>query len=266
MTTTKKKWMLALNAILLGCASSPPESAPGPIPLPDISPSPVRFLVSSSGHDSACLIYGIDARGNTSGQICETVAVVENCVIRHCEPKPKSDGWTSIDLGRVTVTSDCLGTEVPLSGEFHSASGKAPFAPGEMVHVSGAGSADLEPFEIDVKVPSAPTGRMFGGCGPVEYGLPECRTSDPSPIVKWTGGSDYVIVELLNSTTLSDYLTCAFDAAPQKGRIPAAAIARMPREYSYGVRIWSGVLIARSGEVGVEASNPNDGQLWSASY
>jgi len=246
-------------ALVVGCSGAAPETAPAPVAYADPGPTPDLLLnvVGNAGREgNQRLVQGFFARGRTKGQHC-TVDEVDGCRLRTCS-ESGTDGKPIFPYPIVTVTSPSIGNEVALPigpsgyGEIVQT---GDFAPDEMVRLSGAASLELAAFEFDVRVPRPVVPQSFGQCGRLDLAttLDPCVVDDDPPIVKWTGGARYVMVTLTHALEREKSLSCTFDAAPQKGQIPANALARLARNTPILVDISGATEVARGEEVSVFA-------------
>lgn len=253
---------LAMMSLLASCPRVE-EPPPGPIAYPDLEKSPVQLTTFQDILSGECVIRTSGFRNERGLAVCTISEIVDGCAFQTCELSPM--GGEHVDIGLIRATSPCLGNGTTLSWggtDYLQARKRGSFAPEELVHVTNSTISDVGHFELEVRVPTAPTGVSFGGCrgiDPTAPSPPACAAEGPSPLVEWSGGSHFVLVTLTAVDTHREKLICAFDAAPGRGAVPATALAKLRHDTAYEVKIGSAVLMSRSGEVGLQsfASTPD---------
>lgn len=232
-------------AVFLGCSSSEDggssaaETGSGPIAFAAPKADVELILLANAGSER--IVQGFFATGRRTGNTC-TTETVEGCVVSTCTATDDATAGTVVDPGTVTVSSTTFG-DAPLPAVdpktgFTRLIGTGDLPAGEEVRVSSKGAA-LPAFDLKVKSPGAFTAVSFAGCTKSATGT--CEVTAAAPVAKWNGGSKVVTVSLAPAldTPTKISLRCAFDGSKGAGQIPAAALARLPRDKSYLVG-WTG--------------------------
>lgn len=235
-------FLLALASVVVGCSSNDSSSTTSggsgsdPVTLPSVTADLSMSVIANAGAER--LVMGTFLDGYDSGTSCskETVA---GCTLSVCTKTDSAKPGTPIDPGAIKASSPSIGTDiaVPLTAGYARLVQPGTFTDGEEVRVVGAGSATVAAFDLKVKVPGSYTVSKLGGCAPGAAGT-KCDLSDAAPVLEWTGAAGAVLVVSLQESvdvTPRTSLSCGFDASKGNGKIPADALAKLPRKYPYVV-------------------------------
>jgi hypothetical protein len=157
-------------------------------------------------------------------------ATVAGCVVSTCTQPTSSANGPAIDPGTVSASSASLGGDLPITltagiGEIYQL---GAFLAGEVVTLKATGGADIPAFQEPVVIPADASGFTLDGCASQSLAA-TCPLSKSGATFAWMGGAGAkVVVEIGPSDVASyTYVSCTFDGAPGRGRIPAEVIARL---------------------------------------
>lgn len=186
------------------------------------------------------LVMGTFLDDYRPGTSC-TKEEVAGCLVSVCTKTDGASAGTPVDPGKLTASSASIGTDVPvpLTGGYARLVQAGTFADDEEVRVVATGGAAIGGFDLKVKVPGKFTVTKLGSCAPGAAGT-KCNLSEAAPVIEWTGAPDaIVVVGLLESADVTPHttLSCNFAGAKGNGKIPAAALAKLPRKWPYTVAV-----------------------------
>ncbi len=220
------RWkVLALSAFASACGSGGSSAAPGPVA--SITPmfTEMFFYVLADGAKDRLVAASFAAIPPTCSR-----ATVAECVVSTCTQPTSSSNGPAIDPGTVSASSASLGGEqaIALTAGFGQIYQLGAFPAGEVVTLKATGGADIPAFQETVVIPADASGFTLDGCASQSLDA-ACPLSKAGATVAWTGGAGAkVVVEIGPSDVASyRYVSCTFDGAPGRGRIPAEVIARL---------------------------------------
>ncbi len=250
MLTSRFIVLAALCTASCSSSSEPPSTGAGDAvsPVPRTATSPdltIAILANTSNPSGERIVSGHFAtglEGSTLSPKC-TREDVEGCRVLTC---PKGDAAivpTPVDPGTVTLSSATFGMDVampkPDAAGFARVIQPGDFPGGETMRVVGTGSASVAPFDLSIAIPARFGNVTLGACTQSTQGAP-CELSDPAPIVAWTGGGEgFVTLALTEGADIAPKVSvsCTYPANAHRGRVPAAALAKLPRKWSTMVNL-----------------------------
>lgn len=230
--------VLGLVSASFGCSSSDgaettaPGDAPGPITVE--SPAYDLLMTVHANYDAERIVDGSFRTGFKPGISC-TEEQIAGCTLSVCTKTDDATPGTAVDPGKITASSPSFGeaVEIPVADGYGRVVQSGAFPDGEEVRLVGAGSAEVAPFDLKVRVPASFQLKTIGACSSDA----ECALPAGDVVVTWSGGSGTLSVSLQEILDVDPRasLSCRFAAAAGKGRIPGEALAKLPRKYAYSV-------------------------------
>jgi hypothetical protein len=236
--------------ILAACSSSSSASVQVEDPIAYESPASDWSLLVLANAGAERIVQG-SASTSTTPSAC-TTEEVSGCKVSKCGRPGEPTPGVAIDAGKLTATSKSIGdhVEIPVTSGFFRLIQSGDFADDEDVQLTGSGGADVPAFDLHVSIPGKLEPKSVGSCS---GGGATCPLTEASPVIEWSGGANaYVQVGFapVLDTDEKTSLSCVFDGGAGKGRIPEAALAKLPAA-TYGVSLVALGTKVVSGKMGV---------------